>query len=227
MKIFISIAVLILCFSGQALADEALHYNIINLNASSSKQVENDVMVVVMRAVSEANSATESAARVNAAMQWATEQLKNQEAISHQSLNYQTRPLYQNKQVSGWMVSQQIRLKSTEIEILAAAVGTLQQQLQVVSMQFEISPDIRKQEASKLVVEALGAFQAKANLVVETLQAKDYRLVTIRINENRQPIAYRRGVQAEAMAMSAAPPAVEAGETEVLVSIEGSIQLIF
>jgi predicted secreted protein len=227
MKMFISVAALILCFSGQTLADEELHYNIINLNASSSKQVENDVMVVVMRAVSEANSATESAARVNTAMQWATEQLKNQEAISHQSLNYQTRPLYQNKQVSGWRVSQQIRLKSTKIETLAAAVGTLQQQLQVVSMQFEISPDIRKQEASKLVVEALGAFRAKANLVVETLQAKDYRLVTIRINENRQPIAYRRGVQAEAMAMSAAPPAVEAGETEVLVSIEGSIQLIF
>ena len=105
--------------------------------------------------------------------------------------------------------------------------GKLQQKLQIVSMRFQVSSDRRAEALETLVVEALDAFRTKAELVSRTLKADDYRLVNLSIDENGGPRPYHGVVQAEAMAMRAAPPSVEAGDSKLQVSVTGSIQLIF
>jgi predicted secreted protein len=218
---------LALFLAGPAVATEEINYNIVNLSAERSRQVENDVMVVLLRTVAEADRAADAARKVNEQQAWADEIIKPVEAVSYRTMQYQTHPLYQNRQISGWSVSQQIRLESTDIEGLTALVGTLQERLQISSMQFEISPDRRKKESDALTVEALQAFRNRAEMISQALGAGDYRLVTISVQENNNPAPYFR-VQAEAMAAQApAPPVVEAGDSQVMVSVSGSIQLIF
>jgi len=217
-----------LAIASPLLAAEDLDYNIINLRAEAARQVENDVMVVHMSALAEANSAAEAAESVNDMMKWAAETAGTSEGVKSRTLNYQTRPIYQNKVLIGWSVNQQIRFESKHFATLSALVGILQEKLRVESMQFEISPDRRAGVEHELITAALDAFREKAGLVSSTLGARDYRIVKLTIQENSPVTPYRRGYQAEAMSvqMSSAPH-VEAGDAEVTVRTEGTIQLMY
>ncbi len=221
------LTVLLLTLSSPAFAEEQMQYNIVNLSAQQSRQVANDIMAVTLQAVVQKDRAAEAGQAVNEVMNWAEQIISANAEIKHRTINYQTQPVYQNRSLTGWKVSQQLLLQSSDIDALTAMVGTLQQQLQVISMRFEISPDRREQEVDGLIVEALQAFRTKAELITSTLKAQDYHLVNISVRENGGFVPYRGVVQAEAMAMAAAPPSVEAGDSEVRVSVDGTIQLIF
>lgn len=220
-------ASLIILISSSAFGDDQVQFNIVNLGSEQSRQVENNVMVVVMQAAAQKNSSSEAGNAVNEMMVWADRIISADKEIKHQTTNYQTRPVYNDRAITGWEASQQLRLQSANFEALTTMIGALQQQLQIISMRFEVSPEKRKEEIDTLIVEALDAFTKKAELVTRTMKARDYRLVAISVDENGSPVAYRGIVQAEAMAARAPAPQVEAGDSKIQVRIAGSIQLIF
>ncbi|MGI9538053.1 MAG: SIMPL domain-containing protein, partial [Desulfocapsaceae bacterium] len=225
--IVVFITAVVITISSIAFADEPVQFNIVNLRVEQSREVVNDVMVVIMQAAAQKNSSSEAAQSVNEIMGWADTIIASDQKVKHKTLNYQTRPIYQNKTVTGWTASQQLQLQSHDTEALTKMAGSLQQQLQIVSMRFKVSPERRSGELETLIVEALEAFSTKAELVTRTMKAKDYRLVNVSIDENGAPMPYRGMVQAEAMASRAAAPSVEAGESKIQVSVAGSIQLVF
>jgi predicted secreted protein len=213
----------------QVQAAEELNYNLVDLSASGQRQVDNDVMVVVMAGSSEGNSAEEAAREVNSRMSWATGRLEDEEDIRMQTMNYQTRPVYKDQSVIGWSASQQLRLESPRFEVLSTIVGILQERLRVTSMHFGISPAKKQEITNGLITEALQAFTDKAELVSTSLGARDYRLVSLGIREDRPPTP-RQGVylaEAQVSAMQSRGPAVEAGESKLRVWVEGRIQLVF
>ena len=214
--------------SSPLFAAEQLNYNIINLQADAARQVDNNVMVVSMSAHSEADSAAEASENVNNMMAWAAAIAKENDSIKSRTLNYQTRPLYKNKELIGWSVNQQIRFESRDFRTLSTLVGRLQEKLRVNSMQFEVSPDQQEANVNELITAALAAFREKALLVSTTLGAQDYRIVKISIRENKFSTPYPRGYQAEAMSLQkSSTPHVEAGDSRLNVRAEGSIQLTF
>ena len=228
MKTFVSCAAaVVIAISSIAYADEQIQFNIINLRVEQSREVVNDVMVVVMQAAAQNNSSSEAVQSVNEIMGWADTIIAADQRVKHKTLNYQTRPIYQNKTVTGWTASQQLQLQSHDIEALTKMAGSLQQQLQIVSMRFQVSPERRTEELKTLIVDALESFSTKAELVTQTLQAKDYRLVNVSIDENGGPRPYRGMIQAEGVTARSAAPAVEAGESKIQVSVSGAIQLVF
>ena len=228
MKTFITVlSLLTLGISSLAFGDEKVQFNIVNLRAEQTRQVANDVMVVIMQASAQKNSSAEAASSVNETMAWADPIISTDATIEHRTMNYQTRPVYQNKQIIGWSASQQLELRSSEIDSLTTMAGSLQQRLQIVAMRFEISPEKRAKEMESLIVEGLNAFQARAELITQTMAAKDYRIVNISVDDNGGRVPYRAMVQAEAMTARAPAPRVEAGDSQIQISVGGSIQLIF
>jgi predicted secreted protein len=229
MKTLISlISIILFTIASPLYAAEELNYNIINLQADAARQVDNDVMVVIMSALFEANSAAEAAKNVNKMMIWAAAIAGKSDSIKSQTMNYQTRPLYKNKAVVGWTVNQQIRFESKEFESLSTLVGTLQEKLRVQSMQFEVSPDRKEKTVTELITASLEAFGEKARLVTKTLGAGDYRVVNISVREDSPAAPYRRGFQAEAMSVQqSSAPHVEAGDSRINVRVDGTVQLIF
>lgn len=227
MKINLMIlTVVLVALSTFAYAEEQMQFNIVNLSAEQSRQVQNDVMVAVMQATAEKNSSAEAAQAVNETMAWADAIISAREQIRYRTLNYQTRPVYRDRIVTGWTASQQVRLESEDFEAMTTMIGTLQQQLQVMSMHFAVSAERRKQELDTLIVAALEAFNNKAELISQTMKARDHRLVSLTVHENGAPVGYRGVVQAEAMSARAAPQ-VEAGDSKITVRTAGSIQLIY
>jgi predicted secreted protein len=229
MKTLISlISIILFTIASPLYAAEELNYNIINLQADAARQVDNDVMVVIMSALFEANSAAEAAKNVNKMMIWAAAIAGKSDSIKSQTMNYQTRPLYKNKAVVGWTVNQQIRFESKDFESLSTLVGTLQEKLRVQSMQFEVSPDRQENTVTELITASLEAFGEKARLVTKTLGAGDYRIVNISVREESPAAPYRRGFQAEAMSVQqSSAPHVEAGDSRINVRVDGTVQLIF
>ena len=228
MKFIVAVAsVLIFAVSSLASATDEMQFNIVNLRVEQVREVANDVMVVIMQAAAQKNSSAEAAQSVNETMSWADTIIAGDQKIHHKTLNYQTRPVYQNKSITGWSASQQLQLQSENIEALTAMAGALQQHLQIVSMRFQVGDDRRAEELESLIVEALQAFRTKAGLIADTLQAQDYRIVALSIDENGGPRPYQAVVQAEAMMARSAAPSVEAGDSKIQVSVSGSIQLMF
>ncbi len=219
---------IMLTISVPAYAEE-LNYNLYHLSTSAEDNVANDTMKVTLLASHQAQQSSEATKEVNKQMDEALRTLKATKGIHYETGNYQTHPIYQNQQISGWRASQQIELRSTDVDQLSALVGKLQKELKVSSMSFDVSKQVRQQTISQLSVEALNQFKARAELIQKTMGADQYQIVAIDINSGSQAPPFRPYMMRSEMVMAAdaPPPAVESGDSTINVDVSGQIQLIF
>ncbi len=222
------IILLVTLIAGPAAASDPLHYNLVNLQAEAFDLVDNDLLIVTLAAVTEANTARDAARSVNEKMAWAAKLIGTHSAIKQQTLNYQTNPIYKNRTIAGWSVSQQLRLESADIEALTALTGALQEQLNVITLQFSVSPERQKAADDRLTTAALAAFTEKARLVATALGAQDFRYVNLSVDRGGT-ITDRQTYAMDMAMLQAVPPAPEvaAGESHITIRVSGTIQLNF
>lgn len=205
-------------------------YDVYSLSASAEIEVPNDLMTVTLVAQATGSDAAALANDINASMGWAVLKLKPFTAIDTRTLDYQTQPQYERNgsRIKGWVASQSIQLETENFEQAAKAIQVLQERLQVRGMQMSAKPSTRKRAEDQLMNTALGAFKDRALLVQTNMGAPAYRIMNLAINTNGSG---RRFAQAENyrgasmdMAVSSAPT-IEAGTSQVSVSVSGQIQL--
>lgn len=213
-----------------ASAGEAPRYNQINLDAQVSEQVSNDTMHVNMNTYGEHREAARLATQINQDMEWALSLAKQHTAIKVSTGGYQTWPLPSKDNLStrGWRGQQTLMLESRDSETLSQLVGQLQERLKINSMNFTVSDEKRVEVENRLIDSALEAFKTRANIVSANLKATGYRVVAINVGTTAQqpPILYRARVATMAMESAEAPVAVEGGESEVHVQVNGTIELL-
>jgi predicted secreted protein len=201
-------------------------HNLVALNVDASAEVDNDLLVAVLYAQREGSQPARLAGEVNEAVNQALSKAKATPGVKVQTHSYETNPVYRNNQLSGWRVSQAIRLESREAAVLSELVGQLQQQLAVQSLGFEVSDEARRRAEEALTGEALQRFTERARLVTQQLGRSSYRLVRIDINSSGGPIP-RPMMRSMAMGaeVAAAPPALEPGTQRLAVTVSGTIEL--
>ncbi len=205
--------------------DTPLTYDRISLQAGASAEVGNDILVAVLFAQREGDNAQELASEVNSAIAWGLEIAKGRPEVQVQTLDYSTAPVYDKQRLTGWRVSQQLRLRSENAGALGELIGQLQERLAVRSIDYRLSPDKRSSAERQLVVEAIASFKRRAGLVAEQFERPDYRLVDLQVSTGSEPIRMR---SARAVAMSAeatVAPVLEAGTQRVEVHVSGTIEL--
>lgn len=228
-KILLLVALFITCCCFGAVAEE-LNYNLVQLSYSATQEVENDMMVVTLRAFGEGKTANEVSDKVNRKMQWAVEKVKNVSDIKKETTGYVVYPRYKAEAIVGWQAGQQLQLKSKNIKVLTNLVNVLQQKLEVQDMQFLVSPERRKDVAEKLMIKAVEGFYKKAGIIVKTVGGKEFRMVNMEVQDAGGPTYYRgEGVKAqmELLSAPATTAAVETGETVLKVTVVGTIQIVF
>ena len=198
--------------------------DVVNLQAEASREVENDQLVAVLAAEAQGANPAELAAAVNKKMTEALKAAKTVPAVKLRSGNYQTFPQRGKEgRIEGWQVSQELRLESGDVAAAAKLIGQLQQSLNVRSMAMRLAPQTRRAAEDELITEAVSAFEARAEVVRKALKAKSYGVREINIGAGGggpRPMQYEM-----AMARAAAPIAIEAGVSQVTVTVNGSIQL--
>lgn len=197
--------------------------DVVNLQAEASREVENDQLVAVLAAEGQGANPAELAAAVNKKMAEALKAAKAMPAVKLRSGNYQTFPQRGKEgRIEGWQVSQELRLESGDVAAAAKLIGQLQQSLNVRSMAMRLAPQTRRAAEDALISEALSAFEARAEVVRKALKAKGYGIRELNIGTGG---GGPRPMQYEMAAARAAPVAVEAGVSQVTVTVNGSIQL--
>jgi predicted secreted protein len=208
-------------------ADEQPRYNQVRLQAERSESVSNDTMHVTLSTYGEMKDAGMLAEKINGDMEWALAAAKGFEGVKVSTGSYQTWPVRRDNVMKGWRAQQELMLESRDMTELSRLTGRLQEKLQIKTMNFTVSDERRTAVENRLITAALDAFRERAGIVEGKLQANGYRIVDINIGTSAQrpPIVYQARMAAAPME-SASPVAVEGGESDVQVTISGTIELI-
>lgn len=221
----LSLAALLLVSSPILLADghETL-FNKINLQAEVEREIPNDEMTVILAVEHQGATPSDLADRVNKDMAWALDQVKPVDVIVARTRSYTTSPIYRDRVITGWRVRQELELKSQDFPALTQMIGTLQERLQVAQMVFNPMPDTRRKHQNELIGEAMEQFRERVAIVQQHMEGRDYRIVELHINTGSYGRPMILADSARAVAPEMAAPAVEAGTSQVQVTITGSVQ---
>ncbi len=221
------LALALLPLSGIQADEQERRYNLVHLQAERAEQVANDTMHVSLHTYGEDRDAARLAARINADMTWALEQVARYQQVRARTGSYRTWPVERDKILTkGWRGQQMLELESTDIESLSQLAGLLQEKLKINSMRFTVSDEKREEAENRLINAALNAFKERARLIRVNLEAKGYRLVDLNVGTTAQhpPIRYQARMAMADAAESAV--AVEGGESTVRVVVNGAIELV-
>jgi predicted secreted protein len=209
-----------------AAADEAPRYNLVRLQSQESEAVSNDTMHVTLTASAERRDAAELASQVNADMAWALDLAKRHADVKVSTGNYRTWQVRQDNKMKGWQARQDLVLESRDTRTLSQLTGLLQEKLQVDSMRFSVSTETRTAVENRLIELALQAFKLRAGIIGDKLQASGYRIVDLDVGTFAQqpPVVYRARGAVAAME-SDMPVATEGGESNIQVTVSGTIEL--
>lgn len=198
--------------------------DIVNLQAEASREVENDQVIAVLAAEAEGVNPAELAETVNRRMAQALKSAREVPSVKLRSGNYQTFPRYgKERRIEAWHASQELRLETGDVAAAARLIGRLQGELNVRSMSLRLSPEARRAAEDALITEAIAAFHSRAEIVRKAMKASSYHVreihVATAVGGGPRPLMYAE------RAVAAAPVALEAGASQVTVTVSGSIQL--
>lgn len=210
-----------------AASDDTPPLRTVELSAEASQAATNDLGIAQLYAEQSGPDAAAVARQVNRSIAAALETSRRYADIKTQSAGTSTWPVYAKGggKIEAWRMRSEIRLESRNSAALSELVGTLQRDLAVSQITLQPAPETRRKAADEATVDALRSFEQRATLIASTL-GKRYRIHRLNVSESgyRPPVfAKMRGA---AMMAEAAPAPIEGGESEVSVTVSGSIELL-
>jgi predicted secreted protein len=198
---------------------------VLMITASAQSTVANDTMHAALRAEAEAPDAAQAASEVNSRVARALAKVRATKGVDVATAGYSTYPVTDaTNRTTRWRVSQGVNLDSTDFVALAALVTRLQAEdkLLVSGLSFSVSSAARNSAEDALTKEAIRSWQQRAQAAAGEFAASSWRAgrVTIQASEPMRPQPMFR---AQAAGVAAAPVSVEAGTTEVSVTVSGEV----
>lgn len=202
----------------------------LTLEASAKADVSNDEMVVVMAIERDGADLASINQAINQALAAAIADAKKVTGVKARLGSINTNPNWTSQgKPSGWRVRGEVVMTSKELAALGALTGQLGQKLQITSIQFRLSDDSRKEAEKRLIRDAAQAFKDKANDASKALGFANYAIKDVGLNQGFQtsirPMPMMRGKSDMMAASGSAPVPTESGESEVIVTFNGSIEL--
>ena len=218
-------------FSVPALAQstESLNYNVINLQADASRKINNDQMQVSMYVEKNNKQSKLLASDINHLINQALSTARKYPTVKVETGEQSTTPVYDadNRKLKEWRGYAQIRLISQDFKATAELMAELQQNFLTESVNFSVSDSQRSKIENELMIEASQAFQKRAHLLSQAWQKSSYQIVNLNVHSNNysvQPMP-RMAMMKANMADAVPEQTIAAGESNLTVNINGSIQL--
>lgn len=202
-------------------------YNVVELRAEAQREVQNDLMSAVLYVEMNDASPAALANAINKSVNNALQVAKGYPAVKARSRGNQAYPVYSRSNVlQGWRGRAEIRIESRDFEAASALVGKLQSTMQLANLNFSVSPESRKTAEDALVVEAINAFKARADVARTALGGRDYRVIRISIANGYSGPQPRFAAARVAAAPEVTAPSFEAGTSQVTVTASGAVEVI-
>ena len=205
-------------------------HNVLQLSASATVEVQQDLLSVTLTTTKDAADAAAVQAQLKAAVDAAlAEGRKNAQAgqLDVRTGNFSLTPRYtRDGKINGWQGSAEVVFEGRDfprITQTAGRVGTLS----VGSVGFGLSREQRARVEVEAQSAAIENFKQKAGQLAKNFGFAGYTLREVSVNASQQGGPIRpRMMAAEAKSFASdAPLPVEAGKTAVVVNVSGSVQL--
>ena len=215
--------------AGAAIADNpAPRYNTVELQVEARRELPNDTLNASLYIELNDASPAALADRLNRATNEALRTARDYPNVRVRSGNNQTYPIYgKGNMQQGWRARAEIRLESKDFDAASALIGKLQTGMQLGNLNFSVSPEARRQAENELIVEAIAAFKARAEIVRGALVGRAYKIQRLNVGSGYSaPPRFAIGRAMAAGAPEVAPPNLEGGVSVVTVAAGGAIEVL-
>ncbi|PUE08920.1 hypothetical protein B9Z51_08265 [Limnohabitans sp. T6-5] len=210
---------------------QAAPSQIVHLSASAFAQVTQDWLVMIMAVQKEGTDATmvQNQVKTQLASALALAQASAQPGLLDVSTGQLSiSPRYgRDGKTNGWMGRAELVLQGRDIDRITGVSGRLQGMV-VSQVQWEVSPELRRQTESRIQGEAVMQFQSRASALARNFGFTGYSLREVRVTDQEnlgEPKLRMASMQMEAADTSPMPIPAQAGQSRVVVNVSGSIQL--
>ncbi|HZS82140.1 MAG TPA: SIMPL domain-containing protein [Stellaceae bacterium] len=200
----------------------------LHLSQTAERMIPRDRIRVQLRAESVASDPTRVQAEVNKRMTAALDRARAVPGVRAETTGYSVFEEHQTNVASRWHGSQTLVLTGGDFAALLGLAGALQGDGLVMSnLTFELAPETARGAEDELTSEALTRLRQRAERIASDLRMKvvglgELRVGNVIVNQPHPPIPY---AMAEAKAPAMPPPAAEAGEATVQVTVEADLRL--
>lgn len=201
----------------------------LSLDAQARAAVPNDELLVVVALERDAPQPGPANDAVLRALEAALAEARRVDGVKARLGSVSTQPLVgRDGRPQGWRVRGEAVLESTRTAELAQLAGRLGERLQLAAVQYRLSAERRQAEEKRLVTEAAKAFRARAADAAWAFGFASYELKSLTLHTGGGGPGPRPMAMAAARGgaeVAAAPLPSDAGESEVVVGVSGSIEL--
>lgn len=220
-----------LCAASQAQSQSAKD-NLLGLSAQSSVKAPQDYLLMTLAATKEGTNGQAVQADLKKLLDQAIALANPQEKddmLKVRTGQFRVTPVYNSKErrIQGWHGTAQMILEGKDFVRITTLAANIQG-MPVVNVTFGISPETRvkyENEAQRL---AVAEFRARAGVLTKQFGFTNYTIENVQVNSSQDtfamPMAMERGAMMNTSA-TASPVPVEAGETNVTVNVNGSVQM--
>ena len=206
--------------------------NVLQLSASGTVQVQQDLLVLTLAATKEAADAAGVQTQLKQALDAALAEARR--AAQPQQMDVRTGafgmyPRYgKDGKITGWQGRAELVLEGRDFARITATAGKIQT-LAISNVAFGLSREARAKVEGEAQTQAIEQFKARAAELAKGFGFSNYSLREVAVNSNEMlPGPRPRMMAMEAKAASYAsdaPVPVEAGKAQVVVTVAGSVQL--
>jgi len=204
--------------------------NVVTLAASASSEVANDWLTIVLSTAREGADAATVQSQLQGALDAALAEARAQAQPGRVEVRTGNFSLYPRNLpkggIGGWQGSAELMLQGRDTAAIAR-LATRISTLTVARVGFSLSRSAREQAEGELTAQAIDRFRAKAEAISRQFGFGAYAIREVTVGFDEPPIAVPKYRVQAARAGGAADEAlpVEAGKSEVTVSVSGSVQM--
>jgi predicted secreted protein len=208
--------------------------NAVNLSATATQEVTQDLLVVTLQAVKEgpATAAAEIQAGLKRMLEAALAEARKDaqaQTMEVRTGEFSVQPRYNNAgRINGWQGSAHLILEGTDAARISQTSGRLSQ-FNVVNVGYGLSRALRERHESQLTSEAITRFKTRASQIATDFGLKGYTLGEVSVSSSEPGFEPRplmaMAVRAKSMEGADAALPVEPGKGVLSVTVSGRVLL--
>ncbi|MGH8849593.1 MAG: SIMPL domain-containing protein [Casimicrobiaceae bacterium] len=200
----------------------------VTVSASSTVTVTNDRLQAWLRAEAENPSPAAAASQVNAIVAKALATARSYPAVKMATTGYSTQQVVDKVKASRWRVTQTVSLDSADFTAAATLITKLQDEdgLLLSSIGFSLADKTRHDAEDGVMRQAIRNWQSRAEQAAQALGFGNWHPGHVTVQTGDGGRVYPTMMRAQAApGFAPAPVAVEAGTTDVTVTVAGEALL--
>lgn len=204
--------------------------NVLQLSSSGTVEVTQDLLVMTLAVTREGSDAAAVQSQLQQVLDAALATAKRQAQSGQLDVRTGSFGIYprNNKEgkITGWQGRAELVLQGRDFDRITRTAAQING-MTVSQTGFGLSREAREKVEGQAQTEAIQSFQAKAKALAQAFGFDRFTVREVNVNSNDMGFSPRVAMMSKgAMAAEAAPIPVEAGKSQVVVNVSGSVQML-